>query len=128
MVKLQIGASTFVCETAEEAVRIHHLLGVNGGAPLQGSAMDEPPGLGRRLEDGATQIILKKLAPYAGQEVNSEEMVKILEAKNLSGLGPKMRQLRASFESANMVFDHYIVKRKPDASTPTTWLIAKAAA
>jgi hypothetical protein len=127
-VKVQIGNSTFFCDTPEEAVKIHSLAGNGGGTPMQATVVEGSSSLAHKQDDGTAQLFLKKLSPYAGQEVNSEEMAKIVGAKDLSGLGPKMRQLRASFDSANLVLDHFIVKRKPDAATPTSWHISKGAA
>ena len=126
MVKLQIGASVFFCDTAEEAVRIHRLVGSNGVA-VQTHIPAEPVRASTNEQRRTVQLILKKLEPLAGKVLNSEEMAKVIGAKGTNGLGPKMHQMRKLFTIEGSALDDFVVKHKPDPLGPTSWIIQKRA-
>jgi hypothetical protein len=118
MVKVEIGGTTFFCDSADEAVRIHRLANAGVSAPTQqATAVRRPSGMGRAF--------LKKIEPHVGKEVSSEELAKIIGAKSKAGLGPKLFQLRKNLADDNVVLDDFIVKKKLDAMSPTSWMIAK---
>jgi hypothetical protein len=126
MVKLQIGNSTFICDTAEEAVRIHRLAGGGNGiaapSPASGSHVARQP-----ASTGRTKVLLKKLGPHVGKDLTSEELAKIVGAKTL-GLGPMMHQLRRNLAKDGIEMDDFILKVKPDPDSPASWKILKVAA
>lgn len=124
MVKVQIEGSIFHCDTAEEAVRIHRLVGAGSAQPNSPTSPSPTP---TKRQNGRAGSVLKKLAPHIGKELNSDDMAKILDAKNATGLGPKVRQLRKSLHDEGIEMDEYIERVKPDPAGPTTWKIHKAA-
>jgi hypothetical protein len=127
MVKLQIGASIFHCDTAEEAYRIHRMDTANSGGSITVSngisVRATPNGNGGGSSVG--REFLKKLEPFAGKELNSEQFMEIVDAKSTYALGPVLRQIRKSLEVEGLSFDSYVVKQKPDPETPTSWAILK---
>jgi hypothetical protein len=129
MVKVQIGNSTFICDTAEEAVRIHKLASSGGSGPVSHAS----PANHRPATNGRAQAVMRKLTPkltpFVGKEVSSEEMAKLIGAKGPSGLGPKMHQLRRTLANESILIDDFIVKKeKQEPREPTAWKILKAAA
>ena len=72
VIKLQIGTMTFTCDTVEEAV----ILGKLSGKPVE-----------------APQT-LHELATYAGQELDTEDMIRLTGVKSVNGLGPRLAALR----------------------------------
>ena len=126
MVKLQIGVSTFFCDTAEEAVRIHRLVG-NGVAATQGTAAVTA----HRSHSKSGQqslLFLRKLTPYVGKDLSSDDMAKVAGAASATGLGPKMAQIKKRLANEGVILDDFIVRKKPDAAGPVTWSVVKAEA
>jgi hypothetical protein len=123
MVKLQIGASTFFCETAEEAYRIHRM---DAGASPTVTTGGVPARASQNGNGGLGHKFLKKLEPLVGQHLSSEKFMEVVNAKSTYALGPVLRRIRESLESEGLAFENYVSKEKPDADTPTSWVILKS--
>ena len=127
MIKLQIGVSTFTCDSAEEAVRIHRL--VSGAmSSQQATTVTTGHRITPRNGTAGGMTFIKRLGPYVGKELKSDEMAKVAGAKSAAGLGPRMAQLRKTLADDGVMLEDFIIRRKPDAASPVTWTVVKAEA
>ena len=128
MIKLQIGASTFICDSAEEAVRVHRL--VSGAMSSQQLTTTVTTGHRITPRNGTAggMMFIKRLGPYVGKELKSEEMAKVAGAKSAAGLGPRMAQIKKTLADDGVMLEDFIIRRKPDAASPVTWTVVKAEA
>lgn len=129
MIRIQHGNTTFGCDTPEEAIKLHKLLSAEYSAGNKQiatalvSMFVGPKANGNGKESFALQFS-KKLAPHSGKRYNSVELAKIVEAKNVNGLGPKLVQIRKMLATESRSLDSYISKIS-DSNGATFWDIPK---
>ena len=120
MILLRFGGATFQCETAAEAAQLFRALQSTPPPASQASLpLPEPK---RQAGHYYEPDFIARLRPYAGQEVKSDTMMVVVQAKSSNGVGPRLRSIRKEMEAAGLHLEDYLTAlRKPDGTT--NWLV-----
>jgi len=104
------------CETAEEALKLQRLMLQRQSPQRNSAAMPAING------QSIARQFLEKLRPHDGKEVDSAQLAKIVGAETRSGVGPKLRHLRAALEHESISLDSYLRGHKSARGT-MTWTV-----
>jgi hypothetical protein len=129
MIRVQVGSSSFYCESAEEAVKVHRLLSDESNRRMVPVAQALVSALAKH-SNGHSQhsfatTFVKTLAPHSGKQLSSDELAKIIGTRSVAGVGPKLAQIRKLLAREDVPLESYITKVVSDGGGPARWDIAR---
>ncbi len=126
MITVKIGATTFICDTASEAVNIHRLVANVPVAAASPPTSVQPATITKRPVAGnsfATDF-LDTIKRYGGHTLDSNKMKDILGIASVQGVGPRLNSVRKALEASKpqILLNDYLTTQK-NKEGKTVWSV-----